>query len=441
MLRIADRSLTTWSLAGLFAGVALGTVGHSVSGPVFATLAAVLGPVGAFWAAALQMTALPLVIAYTLAAVAGASGGKSLGTLGVRAVMLFVALLVLAALFTLVVAPPLVRLYHVDPAAVSLLSRSTVIPDAALQANGATGAAAGGSVGDWVAALVPRNVFLSASQGEILPLLIFTIMFAVAVRTLPEAQRDPLVRTFNAGAAALLQCVRWILIAGPLGILGLAFTLAYGAGLQSAGILGAFVVIICLVMLAFTGLLYPLSAVAGGVRLRDFARAAAPAQLVAVSTRSSIASLPALVEGATAHLDLPESATGFVLPLSVSLFKVNRTISAPVKLFFVAHVFGIPLSSGTIVTFVLTVILLSFSTIGVPGGGSSFKTLPAYLAAGLPLEGIVIMEAVDLIPDIFKTLLNVTGDMSAVTILSRRPVSARATGVAPERRPAAGTAA
>ena len=439
-MRIADRSLTTWSLAGLFAGVALGTVGHSVSGPVFAALAAVLQPTGAFWAASLQMTALPLVIAYTLAAVAGASGGKSLGTLGVRAVMLFVGLLVLAALFTLMVAPPLVQLYHIDPAAVSLLSRSTVIPDAARQATGAAAGAAGGSVSDWVAALVPRNVFLSASQGELLPLLVFTILFSVAVRTLPDLQRDPLVRTFNAVAAALLQCVRWILIAGPVGILGLAFTLAYGAGLQSAGVLAAFVVIICLVMLAFTGLLYPLSAVVGRVRLRDFARAAAPAQLVAVSTRSSIASLPALVEGATAHLDLPESATGFVLPLSVSLFKVNRTISAPVKLFFVAHVFGIPLSTGAIVTFVLTVILLSFSTIGVPGGGSSFKTLPAYLAAGLPLEGIVIMEAVDLIPDIFKTLLNVTGDMSAVTMLSRSRVSTQDSRVAAARRPAAGTA-
>ena len=148
-------------------------------------------------------------------------------------------------------------------------------------------------------------------------------------------------------------------------------------------------------------------------------RAVAPAQLVAASTRSSLASLPALVAGARRHLNLPPSATGFVLPLSVSAFKVNRTISATVKLLFLAHVFGIPLGPGQLATFLATVVLLSFSTVGVPGGGAAFRTLPAYLAAGVPLEGVVILETVDTIPDIFKTITNVTGDMSAAILLSR----------------------
>jgi Na+/H+-dicarboxylate symporter len=82
-------------------------------------------------------------------------------------------------------------------------------------------------------------------------------------------------------------------------------------------------------------------------------------------------------------------------------------------------VYGVPLSATTIATFVATVIVMSFSSAGLPGGGSAFKTLPAYVAAGLPIEGIVIAEAVETIPDIFKTVLNVTGDMSAATLLSR----------------------
>jgi Na+/H+-dicarboxylate symporter len=103
----------------------------------------------------------------------------------------------------------------------------------------------------------------------------------------------------------------------------------------------------------------------------------------------------------------------------VSVFKVNRTISATVKLLFLSHVFGTPLSAPQIAAFVVTVIILSFSAVGVPGGGSAFKTLPAYLAAGVPIEGVVILETVDTIPDIFKTLLNVTGDMTAATVLTR----------------------
>jgi Na+/H+-dicarboxylate symporter len=108
-----------------------------------------------------------------------------------------------------------------------------------------------------------------------------------------------------------------------------------------------------------------------------------------------------------------------VLPLTVSLFKVNRTISGCSKLLFLAYVYGVPLTAGTIVSFVASVVVLSFTSVGVPNGGSAFKTLPAYLAAGLPIEGIIIAEAVETIPDIMKTVLNVTGDMSAAAVLSR----------------------
>jgi Na+/H+-dicarboxylate symporter len=116
-----------------------------------------------------------------------------------------------------------------------------------------------------------------------------------------------------------------------------------------------------------------------------------------------------------------------VLPLSVAVFKVNRTISSTAKLLFLAHVYNIPLSAQTIAAFLATVILLSFSSVGVPDGGTAFATIPAYLAAGLPLEVVVVFEATTTIPDIFKTLLNVTGDMSAAAMLSRsRPGEALA---------------
>ncbi len=118
------------------------------------------------------------------------------------------------------------------------------------------------------------------------------------------------------------------------------------------------------------------------------------------------------------------------------MFKVNRTISSTAKLIFLAYIYGIPLSATTLASFLITVMILSFSTVGIPSGGTNFKTLPAYLAAGLPLEGLVILEAVETIPDIFKTLLNVTGDMSAATILSRSSRAAHAVSAAKDIRPA-----
>jgi Na+/H+-dicarboxylate symporter len=228
-----------------------------------------------------------------------------------------------------------------------------------------------------------------------------------------------------------------LLLVTPIGVLALTYGLALETGVSATTLLFAFVIIVSTVMLLFTALIYPAIGILGRTSVRDFARAVAPAQLVAVSTRSSIAALPAMIEGATNRLRLPPISSSFVLPLAVALFKPNRTISSTVKLLFVAHAFGVSLDVWTIATFLMTVTLLSFSSVGVAGGGSAFKTLPAYLAAGLPIEGVVIMEVVETIPDIFKTVLNVTGNFGAATILSRgsrQPARASVAGApVPER--------
>jgi Na+/H+-dicarboxylate symporter len=337
---------------------------------------------------------------------------------------LFVAMLVFAALFTWAVTPPLIAAAAPDPSAFTLLQQATVVPQAAREA----AAAGNASFSDWIGNLLPSNLFEAARRGDVLPLLLFSALLGVAIRRLPDERRRPLQPAIESLSEAMFTIVRWLLALTPVGVLALSYALGRDTGLEAVGVLAGLVVLQCGVMALFTLLLYPVSAVIGRVSIGAFARAVAPAQLVAVSTRSSIASLPALVEGARTNLDLPESSTSFVLPLTVSLFKVNRTISATAKLLFLAHIYALPLSSGTIVTFIASVVVLSFTSIGVPNGGSAFKTLPAYLAAGLPIEGIIMAEAVETIPDIMKTVLNVTGDMSAAALLSR---ASRAPAVAP----------
>jgi proton glutamate symport protein len=428
------RSATFWSLAALGVGLAIGAAGHGSRSAGFAVLGEVVAPLGELWLAALQMTVLPLVVVYLLAAIIGAHGSDSLGGLGSRAVALFVAMLVAAAAFTLLVVPMLIDAAAPAPGAMAALHAATTVPQAARDA--ATGGT--GSLGQWIGRLLPSNLFESARRGDVLPLLLFSVLLALAIRRLPDDQRRPLERGFEALSAAMLIIVRWLLVVTPVGVFALSYALGRDTGIEAAGVLGGLVLLQCGVMVSFTLLLYPASAMLGRVSIGAFARAVAPAQFIAASTRSSLAALPALVEGARTRLQLPAAATSFVLPLTVSLFKVNRTISSTAKLLFLAHVYGVALSSGTIATFVVTVIVLSFSSIGVPGGGSAFKTLPAYLAAGVPIEGIIIAEAVETIPDIFKTVLNVTGDMSAATLLSRgsRAPALAATALPPTERAA-----
>lgn len=409
-------SLTAGSIAGLLMGLLVGLLVHGSrsSAPALGALTNLVEPLGTIWVTALQMTVIPLVVSHVLAAIVSSHSAKAVGGLGGLTVALFVVLLLVAGLFTMVLTPPIIEWVAVDPQTIATLQSTTTVPASAMQA-----AERVPSFTQWLMNLIPTNPLQAAVEGNILSLLVFTALFGVAVTRIAPEPRQLIATVCQGAAEAMLVFVRWILWFTPLGVFSLMLSLTAQTGAGAARILGFFVVIVCALLFLFTLVLYPVTVLVGRVSPSRFAKAVAPAQAIALSTRSSIASLPALIEGARAHLSLPSQASGFVLPFAVSTFKINRTISSTVKLLFVAHLFGIQLGTAEIATFVATVVILSFSSVGIPGGGAAFKTLPAYLAAGLPIEGVVIFEAVDVIPDIFKTLVNVTGDMTAAIILAR----------------------
>jgi Na+/H+-dicarboxylate symporter len=399
-------SLVTCSLIALIAGVAVGMLGHASGAAEFRVVERLLTPVGDLWLVALQMLLLPLLMSQLLAAITSAEGGGrfQVGRLGLQALLMFVGMLLAAGALTYAVSKPLVSLYHGGPGLVSPAAAPAMAPAPATQKG---------------AAELPTNLVEAARKGMIFPLLVFSALLGAAVLCLPQEGRAPLTAVFRGFADAMLIVVRWVLIVTPLGVFALTYAAALDAGGVVAGMMGAFLLLVCSLLALFILLLYPITAVAAKISMRTFARAAAPAQLVAVSTLSSIAALPALIQGGSEHLRLPRRFTGFLLPLSVSVFKINRPISATAKLVFLAHVYGIPLSPGTVVVFIATVTLLSFSTAGIPNGGQPFATLPVYLAAGLPPRAVILLEATSMAQDMLRTILNVTGDMSVAAILSR----------------------
>ena len=373
--------------------------------------------IGNLWLAALELTVLPLVITHLLGTIT-AAGAKSLGKLGIRAFFLFVGMLLAAGLFAIILTPLFLARLSLRPDMVGTLNAAAVSSRAGSSSTAEPNASTV-SIAQWISRLLPTNILEAGVKGDVFSLLLFTGFFALAVTRLPLDRRLLLTNVFQALSEAMLQLVRWVLVATPIGVFALTFVIALETGVSTGGLLGAYIIIVSVNMVLFTLLIYPFSAFVGKTRISDFARGVAPAQLVAVSSRSSIAALPALIEGAKDRLHLPSTATSFVLPLSVSLFKVNRPISSIVKLMLVAHVYGIQLRTATVIMFLVTVVIISFTAPGIPQSGPGLKTLPAYLAAGVPIEGVIVVEAVEAIPDVFKTLLNVTGDMSIATILTR----------------------
>lgn len=428
-LRLNAKTLTIGSLAGLIAGTAMGSFAYVTGNPLLHDAAGVLGPMGTLWSNALRMIVLPLVISQLFVAIAGGASSARTGRMGALSVVIFVGMLLIGAVFVVPITLPLLQSVQLDPATA-----------AAARAAAGVDAAAGErtlAFGDWLVGLVPTNGFAAIANGDILPVVLVTILFALATTQIGTEPRGMLVAFFTAVSQATMVLTGWILTAMPFGVFAVAFALSATTGFQAAGAIAWYLVVLSVLLVAFTAVLYPLTALLARMPIRTFARGVAPSQAVALGTRSSLASLPALMEGAQNRLALPVGVSAFVLPLAVSTFKVNRTISAPFKLLFLAHLFGIPVSPGFLVIFVASVVVLSFSSPGIPSGGF-LTTLPLYLAAGLPIEGLVLLKAVDSVPDIFKTLVNVTADMSAAAIVARfagveAPLEA---GAAPAGEPA-----
>ncbi|GAB5537075.1 MAG: dicarboxylate/amino acid:cation symporter [Rubricoccaceae bacterium] len=410
-LNLPKRYLMVGSLAGLGAGLGLGIVAQAGNVGGLIRLSEMLAPLGTLWVNSLRMVVLPLLVSYIIIAVASFSEAKSAFRVGGGAVLAHLALMGVGLALMLTIVPHVVSWFEVTPAIREALS-STEIPAPSNPSTPASG------LGDVISQIIPTNLFRAAANDQILPLFVGALLFALALTRVPEEPRALLVGIFQAIIDTLHVLIGWILRVMPFGVFVLVFAMTAKAGADVLGALAFFVVAFCGLLILLTGLLYLVTPLLGRVSLSRFARAVAPAQIVALGSRSSIVCLPALMEGASERLRLPESVSGLVLPLSVSMFKINKAVSGPVTLFFLMHLYGIELSPLAIATFFLAYVPTSFSSPGIPSGGF-FVSLPLYIALGIPLEGYILVKAVDDIPDIFKTLANVTGDMSVTAIVTR----------------------
>jgi Na+/H+-dicarboxylate symporter len=269
---------------------------------------------------------------------------------------------------------------------------------------------------------VPTNPVKAAADGAMLPLVVFASAFALALLTVTPDRREAVIAFFRAVGDAMLTIVRVIIDFAPIGVFALMLPVASRTGVAAAGALGYFVAASVIAQTLLIVLLYPVAALVGGVPVLRFARAVFPAQAVAISSSSSLASLPALIDGADRRLCLPPDVTGVVLPLAVSSFKIGAPVLWMVAVIFLARFYGVSLAPTQLLVVSLTALLTSFSTPGVPHGWLLVIS-PLVVSMGIPPEGIGLLIAVDTIPDIFGTTVNVTGDMVAAAIVSRNHVA------------------
>jgi Na+/H+-dicarboxylate symporter len=405
-------SFGTRVVLGLVAGLAVGALLAAAGNPSLLKIVPALEPIGTLWLNALRMTVIPLIVSMLITGIASAAETAATGRVATRAIVIFLIALTGAAILSAILMPLFLAWWPVTPEAATALratasASTTVIPEMP-------------PMREWIVNLIPVNPFKAAAEDAILQIVIFALVFGFGASRLAPDLRVPLLSFFRAVMETMLVIIRWVLWLAPIGVFALALQVGASGGVEAAGALVQYIVFMCALGVIITILAYPAAALFGRVPLRKFAHAMGPAQAVAISTQSSLASLPAMLTGARTQLGLSERVTDVALPLAVSMFRITSPLFNLGIVMFTAHVSGVELGFTQILIGIILSVLTSFSVVGLPSQFSLFNTtVPISIGMGVPMELLPLIVAVEVVPDIFRTVGNVTADVAVTTIVAR----------------------
>lgn len=391
-------------LISLVAGILLGVF----AGMRFVDVADVIGTL---WLNGLRMTVVPLVVALLITGIAQTADAARAGRLAGRAVLTMLAILWSSSILAAVMIPVLVALFP--------------MPDGAADAlKAAMGSAIKPGVvppfGDFVRAMVPTNPFAAAANDAILPLMIFTAAFAFATLRLPEAKRLSITGLFEAVADAMVIIINWVLAIAPFGVFALAYVVGAKAGTAALGALAHYVFILSSLGVIVWIASFALAVLGARRGLPAFFKATMEAQAVAISTQSSLASLPAMLKGVNA-LGVPEAKADVVLPMAVAIFRATGPAMNLGVALYIAHWYGMALGPAQIAAGIAAGATTTLGAVSLPGSVSFISSIaPICLAMGVPVEPLGLLIAVETFPDIFRTLGNVTMDMAVTATVAER---------------------
>ena len=399
-----------WMAAGLVAGLALGLLASATGSDALHAIAEGVRPIGRLFLNLLQMVVIPLVAAALFTGVAGLGDVRRLGRLGGRTLAFFWGTTMIAIALGFVMAALILPLVTISPEHQEQL-RALATDSGAVAAPPAAGGLA------FLIDLVPRNPVKAAVDGQLLPLIVFVTILAVATAALPAPRRDVLLALAEAVTSALIRVIHWVLILAPFGIFALVAPAVAQFGWDLVRAMLVYVLAVAVgVGVLVAGVFVPAVRFIGRRPVPAVLRASVPAVLMGFSTTSSLAALPAMFQAAERDLGVDRRVAGLVLPVGASINRAGSALFQAVALMFVARLFGMPLGAGGLFQAGAAVFLASLTVAAVPGG-SGVSLIPAFTAVGLPLSGIPLLLGLDRLPDMFRTATNVAGDVAAAVVL------------------------
>ena len=404
-------SNATRILLALVIGLVLGIAGASVD-PVLAGRAADFAdPIGALWLNALRMTIVPLVVALLITGIAQTAEAARAGRIAGLSLGWIVSIMTASAVMGAILMPLFLALFPMPVASAAALK-------AALTS--APSVAAVPPFGDFIRAIVPTNPIAAASNDAILPLLIFTLVFAFALTRLPPEPRKQLTGFFSATADAMVIVIDWVIRLAPIGVFALALVVGARSGAAAFGALLHYIATVSAVGIVISLLAYPLALFGARWSIRAYGSAIAPVQALAISTQSSLACLPLMLRKSE-DLGVPESSAGVTLPMAVALLRATGPAMNLAVALYVANWFGVELGPAQYGVAIFAAVLTSMGAVSLPGTVSFITSCaPICIAIGAPVEPLALLIAVETLPDIFRTVGNVMHDVAVTGTVSRQ---------------------
>lgn len=404
-------SQPTRILFSLIVGLAAGALLAASAPAAAAAVLSVAGPIGTAWLNALQMTIIPLVVALLVTGIAATAEAVRAGRVAARAITVILIVMTASAVIAALLTPLLLDAFPV-PADSATALRAAIA--------GAPPAGKAPPIAEFFTTLVPTNIVAAAANSAFLSLIIFTLLFAFALTRIEGAPRAQLTGFFTGLRDTVLVMVNWIIWAAPLGVFALALAVGATAGAGAFGALLHYIAVYSAVGVVVSVLAYPVAVWGGRVPFGRFARAALPSQAVAISTQSSLATLPTMLKGAAA-LGVPAPTSGVVLPLAVVMMRATGPAMNLAVAIYCADWFGLTLAPATLAAATLVAILTSLGSVSLPGQVSFVSAIaPLNATLGAPIAPLGLLVAVETIPDIVRTLGNVMMDLAVTALVAAR---------------------
>lgn len=411
--------LYTKILIGLVAGAILGIGANLLGLDWLTTFFGWIEPIGTVFIRLIMMIVVPLVVASLILGAASLGDIRRLGRIGGKTVGLYLMTTAVAVTIGLVVSNVVRPGSRIDDT-----TRDELVATYSGEASESiTLAAEKPSVLQVLLDMVPTNVISAAAEGQLLPLIIFSIIFGAAISTITPGRRDAILSFFNAVNDAVMVIIDWVMKLAPYAVFALIGAAVSGRGgidLLGSLLTYALVVVGGLLLQAF-GTYALLARAVARLNPIAFYRKIAEAPLVAFSTSSSSATLPVTMEVAQEKVGVSREVSSFVLPLGATINMDGTALYQAVAVMFIAQIYGVEMTIANQLTIVLTATLASVGAAGVPSAG--IITLVLVLqSVGLGAQtqaGIALILGVDRILDMIRTAVNVTGDLTVASSIAR----------------------